>query len=298
MATPADFLQTSTLSSLTSIRTCGDHGYLIGPGELWAWFLLTNALARALALRPYKDVFRSDRASPDHHAEVEAMLSALSTGPVGIGDPLGRADREIVLRTCRDDGVLVRPDVPLAAVDRCFAEHPVARAVPLVAEAWTDHAAGRWVYAATLNVSRTEQRLDETIDLAALGAAAPGAPVASWDWRTGAATRLEPTDGWRIALDPLDWDLRVLAPILDCGLAVFGDPSRYAMAGEARLASVEATEAGIRFAVLGADELVTIVGWADHRPRMSSKLELIWDEPMWRVQVRVPDTGLVSVDVV
>lgn len=240
MATPADFMQSASLRSLTSIRTSGDHGYLIGPGELWAWFLLTNAFARSLGLRPFKDVFRSDGSSAEHHTEVEALLSALSTGPVGIGDPLGRADRDMVLRTCREDGVLVRPDVPLAVVDRCFAEHPVARSVPLVAEAFTDHAAGRWTYAVTLNVSRHEPRFEEMIDLAALGASAPTGSTVGWDWRTGTATRLEPADGWRVALDPLEWDLRVFAPLLSCGIAVIGDPTRYATAGAARLGSVEA----------------------------------------------------------
>ena len=297
MATPADFLQTSTLESLTSIRTSGDHGYLIGPGELWAWFLLTNALARALGLRPYKDVFRSDRSSPDQHVEVEALLSALSTGPVGIGDPLGRADREIVLRTCREDGVLVRPDVPIAAVDRCFAEHPVARHVPLVAEAWTDHAAGRWIYALALNVSRTEERLDELIELSALGSAAPRGPVACWDWRAGTATRLEPEEGWRIALDPLDWDLRVLAPILPSGVAVFGDPTRYAMAGDARLATVEPLDDGVRLTILGAGELVTIVGWADRRPTSASGFDVVWDAPIWRVVVSVPEAGSATIEI-
>jgi hypothetical protein len=255
-------------------------------------------LARSLGLRPYKDVFRSDRTNADHHAEVEALLSALSTGPVGIGDPAGRADRELVLRTCRADGVLVRPDVPLAATDQCFARHPVARAAPLVAEAWSDHAAGRWTYAVTLNVSRVEQRLDETVDLAGLGAAAPQGPVACWDWRTATATRLEPNGRWPIALDPLEWDLRVLAPILPAGIAVIGDPTRYATAGDARLASVEATEHGVRFTVLGAGEVVTIVGWAEHRPVTASGLEVRWNAPVWRVQVPVPPTGSASVELV
>ena len=295
MATPADFLQTTTLSALTSIRTSGDHGYLIGPGELWAWFLITNAFARSLGLRPYKDVFRSDLADAEHHSEVEALLSALSTGPVGIGDPLGRTDRDIVLRTCRDDGVIVRPDVALAVVDDCFSQHPVARRVPLVAEAWTDHAAGRWVYAVTLNVSRANERLDETITLSALGASAPTSAVVCWDWRAGTATRLEPGDGWRIALDPLDWDLRLLAPVLPSGLAVIGDPTRYASAGGTRLASVEAVDDGVRFTVLGAGELVTIVGWADHQPRAEDGLDVEWDAPVWRVHVRVPESGRVSV---
>ncbi|MEY2450200.1 MAG: hypothetical protein QOH79_3676 [Acidimicrobiaceae bacterium] len=298
MATPADFLQSTTLRSLTSIRTSGDHGYLIGPGELWAWFLLTNALARSLHLRPYKDVFRSDRADRAHHAEVEALLSALSSGPVGIGDELARADRDIVLRTCRDDGTLVQPDVALAAVDRCFSEHPVARAVPLVAEAWTDHAAGRWVYAVTLNVSRFDQRIEGNVELSTLGASTPAGPVACWDWRTGTVSRLEASSGWRIALDPLDWDLRVLAPILPGGLAVIGDPSRYATAGDSRLESVDAQDGGVRFTVLGAGELVSIVGWADHPPRVGANVTLEWHDPLWRVWARVPETGRLSVDVV
>jgi hypothetical protein len=298
MATPADFAQTATLSRLTSIRTSGDHGYLIGPGELWAWFLLTNALARSLDLRPYKDVFLSDRSVPEHHAEVEALLAALSTGPVGIGDELGRADRDIVLRTCRDDGVIVRPDVPLAAVDRCFVEHPVARAVPLVAEAFTEHAAGRWVYAVTLNVSRHEQRLDEFVALEQLGASAPAGAVAVWDWRSGTAARLDAGGAWEIALDPLEWDLRVLAPILPSGLAVFGDSSRYAMGGRTRLAAVEPVDGGVAFTVVGAPgEHVAIAGWAEHGPPTSDAGALVWDDPIWRLDVQVPPSGATDVAV-
>ncbi len=47
MATPADFAQTVTLTQVTSVRTCGDHGYIATPGQLWAWFCTTNALARS-----------------------------------------------------------------------------------------------------------------------------------------------------------------------------------------------------------------------------------------------------------
>ena len=50
MGTPADFAQTTTLTQVTSVRTCGDHGYIATPGQLWAWFCVTNALARPLGL--------------------------------------------------------------------------------------------------------------------------------------------------------------------------------------------------------------------------------------------------------
>ena len=79
MASPADFAQTSRLRHVTSIRTSGDHGYMVGPELLWAWFLHTNVMARALGLWPYKDVFHSAPGSATR--EVEALLAALSAGP-------------------------------------------------------------------------------------------------------------------------------------------------------------------------------------------------------------------------
>ncbi|HTO53274.1 MAG TPA: hypothetical protein VMR50_07795, partial [Myxococcota bacterium] len=100
MATPADFFQTVTLRRVHTIRTSGDYRYIIGNQALWAWFLYGNALARALGLWPYKDVFLSRRDGSgldgDPLAEIEALLSALSAGPVGIGDKLGRTDPALV----------------------------------------------------------------------------------------------------------------------------------------------------------------------------------------------------------
>ena len=81
MASPADFAQTSRLHNVTSIRTSGDHGYLVGPEVLWAWFLHNNVMARALGLWPYKDVFHSAPASETR--DVEALLAVMSAGPVG-----------------------------------------------------------------------------------------------------------------------------------------------------------------------------------------------------------------------
>src|SRR6185437_6222680 len=143
--------QTSRLRQVTSIRTSGDHGYMVGPEVLWAWFLHNNVMARALGLWPYKDVFHSAPRSATR--EVEALLAALSAGPVGIGDRIGEADVDLIRRTCRADGVLVRPDVPVAAIDRATFGAPVWTGELLVGSAYTQHAAGRWGYALTCNVS-------------------------------------------------------------------------------------------------------------------------------------------------
>ena len=261
MASPADFAQTSQLRHVTSIRTSGDHGYLVGPELLWAWFLHNNVMARALGLWPYKDVFHSAPSSATR--DVEALLAALSAGPVGIGDAIGEADVDIVRRTCRADGVLVRPDVPVAAIDTATFDAPVWTEALLVGSAHTQHAAGRWGYAVTCNVSSDGQPHGRRVTLADLGEDRPdSASVALFDWRTGRIDVLGRDGGCDVALVAAGWDYRVVAPVLAGGIAVIGDPALYASAGDARIAEVVADDGGVTVTVLGADEQVRLVGWS------------------------------------
>ena len=307
MASPADILQTATLPRVTSVRTSGDHGYLVGPGYLWNWFLLVNGWARSLGLRPFKDVFWSDRSDEPRHAEVESLLAALSTGPVGIGDRLGRADRDLVLRTCRADGALVRPDVAIAAIDACYAADAVTRPVPLVAEAWTDHPAGRWSYLVALHAADNlpdQPHLDVSLDLTGLGGSAPAGPMVMWDWRRRVAELVGPDGSWPISLDHLDWDLRVLAPVLGDGLAVIGDPTRYAAAGTARLAGITSDGEVVGFGIEG-DEPAEVVGWsrtgtAAARVRRNgdwSDAELTWSGDVWTLRLPGSDPGPAQVEI-
>jgi hypothetical protein len=271
MAAPADFCTAASLEAVTTIRTSGDHGYIATPEMLWAWFLYTNALARALGLTPFKDVFFSG----GEHAEIEALLSVLSTGPVAVGDRLGRADASVIARTHRADGVLVKPDVPIAAIDRAFASHAVARPVLLTAEATTTHGAGTWRYVLTINAFGGAQPVSGRVALADLDVTEP---VIAYDWRSRQAARIEPDGGWDVALDPAGWDYRVLAPVLPDGSAVIGDVEVFATAGDMRIAAVD----GGRVTVLGAGEQVELTVWNDGE--------------LHTVAVHVPARGWTSVD--
>ena len=262
MASPADFAQVSRLRHVTSIRTSGDHGYMVGPEVLWAWFLHTNVMARALGLWPYKDVFHSTADSETR--EVEALLSALSAGPVGIGDALGVADADLIRRTCRADGVLVRPDVPVAAVDRAAFAAPVWSGELLVGSAHTQHSAGRWGYVVTCNVGADSRSERAHVALGDIGEDRPdAAALAVFNWRTRRVDVLPAGGAYEVALDPADWDYRVLAPVLPGAIAVVGDPNVYASAGDSRIADVAVEPTGVTVTVLGAREIVDIVGWSE-----------------------------------
>jgi len=300
MASPADFAQVSRLRNVTSIRTSGDHGYLVGPEVLWAWFLHTNAIARALGLWPYKDVFHS--AAGSEPREVEALLSALSAGPVGVGDRVGTADPALIRRTCRADGVLVRPDVPVAAIDRAVYDAAVWTGELLTGSAHTDHAAGRWGYVVTANVGMEPQANSTRVALTDLGEDTPATDrVAVYDWRSRRVEVLERAGGYDVALDPAGWDYRVVAPVLANGIAIIGDPDVYATAGDSRIAEVALDGDDATVTVLGANERVRIAGWSA-RPVTarawtpgagSMVLEASYDgvPGQWEVVVDIPASG-------
>jgi hypothetical protein len=112
-------------------------------------------------------------------------------------------------------------------------------------------------------------------------------PLVVWDWRRGTCERLA---GDRLAFDlaPGDWDYRVLCPLLPAGIALLGDPLRYATAGDARLAEIRATPQGVAFDVLGAPgERVEIAGWSA-RPLAAPRVESASPHPLLRAAEAEP----------
>lgn len=50
-----------------------------------------------------------------------------------------------MLRTCRNDRRLVKPDAAIVVLDRCYRSHAMLTRTPLVGENYSQHAAGRWI---------------------------------------------------------------------------------------------------------------------------------------------------------
>jgi hypothetical protein len=278
------------------------------------WFLHGNALARALGLWPYKDVFLSHPPTPegfgDALAEPESLLAALSGGPVGIGDQLGHTRRELVLRTCRADGVLVKPDLPVAALDRCFRGHGYFGEEPLVGETWSQHPAGRTVYLVTMNASHASKQSGEPlrfrVDFAELGAARPAGPVVVYDWRSRNFERLPADGGFEESLGYQEFGYRVLCPLLPGGVALFGDVTKWATLGDRRVSRVEAEDGELRFDVLGAPgEVVALEGCAPGAPRRAVRWTSAGSAPLhvshepatgrFRLAVPVGELGVAGV---
>jgi len=133
------------------------------------------------------------------------LLSALSGGPVGIGDRRGRTNREIVLRACDDDGRLRRVDQALAAIDSCLFGSP-ARGDGLMSATTTatDAAGAVWTYVVAVNTANERRSISDWHEL--------GLPRMVLDWRTGVESV---TDSIEVELGPRDWSLHVVARSTD-----------------------------------------------------------------------------------
>jgi len=231
MATPADFAEATRLPRVAAVRSCDDYRFADDPAFLWSWFLGVNALLGALGLWAFKDVFFSalgEDIDGDPHPEIEALLSALSAGPVGIGDRIGRSDPELIARTCRADGLLVKPDRPLAALDGSLLGEPIRGEGLLWADSETrDAASRRWRYLVALHVAEDTRPICDSLELAR----DLEGEVLVYDWRSGdarEASRIE------VTLEHREWAYFVLCPVVD-GRAVIGDPDRYATMGDRRV---------------------------------------------------------------
>ena len=177
MSHPAAFLNAAmSLPAVTNGRASGDYadpvGNLLQYGTSAVFF-------SAVGIAPSKDNFWSTPNQPKPRSLqggpppcdggnrnvtdnfLHALVATLSTGPVGFSDALGYTNATLVKSTCAKDGMLLKPSLPLAAIDRSFSigsnESTVAPSVPAGSHVWTTHtsAAGQtWWFVLAISVEQ------------------------------------------------------------------------------------------------------------------------------------------------
>ena len=52
----------------------------------------------------------------------EILMATLSTGPVGVGDGINFINKERIMRCCREDGLILKPDRPVTMINSFLAD--------------------------------------------------------------------------------------------------------------------------------------------------------------------------------
>ena len=248
--------------------------------------------ARAPRVAERRQEIAAERDLLDEHQNVqEALVSTLSAGLVGPSDGVGAADATLLARTCRADGLLLKPDKPATPIDAMFLPHTRPYTVSTYSKR---DGVGTWTYLAAYALWRGDdvwrlldgvfaaieydEPLDDmfvlpetitnwSVDLTAdLGI---GAPVVAYDWRSGRAQLASRTVDLAPLGKPFDYDFVVLAPVLENGLALIGEPAKFVTLADKRFRDVRTTTDSIEVTLDGAPgEPVTLLAYDTRSERL------------------------------
>jgi len=301
MAGPAHFMDSVRMPSATTIRTSIDYIPNMPETMFWPQFHTVNMIAWAVGLLPFKDNFQTTPHQrpilSEPHGAQEALISALSAGMVGPSDRVGTSDAALILRTCRADGLLLKPDRPATPIDAMFLPHER----PFITTTWSHREGiGVWRYVAAYSLFRggpiqrltdnffsrinygvpiaemfvfPERVRDRRIDLQKdLGMEST---AIAYNWRTGSAFEVEGAFDLPVLSGRADYAYFVLAPVLTNGLALIGEVEKFVTLADRRFTSIEILEDGIHVDLDGVPgESVTLRGYDTISSRMLDPVDV------------------------
>ncbi|XP_070576650.1 uncharacterized protein [Ptychodera flava] len=134
-------LQSVEIPSVVTVRASGD--YKAGNDQ---WKIgISSILNHAVGLAPFKDTFwtTTDQPGNKYHArepynELQAVVSTLSTGPVGPSDKIKYSNVSLIMRSCNTDGMLLKPSRPATSIDLQILQHSLGSGGP-DGEVWSTY---------------------------------------------------------------------------------------------------------------------------------------------------------------
>lgn len=279
MAGAAHLMFTLDMPAVTTFRTSIDYHAATSKESYWPMFHTVNMLASALGVMPFKDNFHSS----ETWGEQEALISNLSAGMVGVGDAIEEAKPNILQRTCRKDGVLLKPDKSATPLDAMFMPHQR----PYTVSTYSDRGSlGRWTYLAAFHLARNHEEMS-VIDEAFAMLTYDGEDlnnmfvwpdeVTNWrfnleedlgiteravlyNWRSGEVQMVDASFDIPTMHHLYDYAYFIFAPILPNGLALIGETGKFVTLADKRFKEIESLENSIRVVVEGVPgEVVEIV---------------------------------------
>jgi hypothetical protein len=263
MAFPRHFLQSSKYNNVTTIRVSGDG---FGRGG-WDSFLYGSRLAGALGLWPWSDVFQSTQTQ-------NLLLSTLSAGPVGVGDPIGSLSGSNLFQSIRGDGAIVKPDVPLVPLDQTILGDAQGSTSPMVAATYTDFGEMKAVYVFAYGRGGD---MPVSFTPASLGLSG-SAYIYNYFGGTG---QLLDAAGTFADTAPVNGVYYIVVPVGPSGIAFLGDAGQFVSLGKQRISAVSdrgRLQAGLVFA---AGETVRVLRGYSPSPPVVLAIDGQADAPVY-----------------
>lgn len=211
------------LDAVSFVRTAQDYHPRWPRSYDFKPFSQSNILAYALRLWPFKDVFRSTCEgviNGEKMPEFMALASTLSCGPVGVGDKIGNFGKDTIMRACRKDGLILKPDRPLTASDSMF----VPNAKYFLSTTHSEISGKKWEYIVInkLNILDPKEKTVTKQDIGIIE------DKVAYNYFKREFHILDDRNPFKYKIRRQDCHYWIAAPILGKGFAVIGDISKYA----------------------------------------------------------------------
>lgn len=219
----------------------------------WKHLIFSSAFYGAVGLWPSRDNIQT---LADPNAYEDVLLANLLGGEIQLGHRIGECDFDLVRKTYREgDNLILKADRPIAPLDLCY------RAACAAGYTESEHNGRKWYYLVNFppSGSLTAFRLS---DLHLSG---------KWAVYNHDAGTLAVTDaGTPVQLNShAKHEYFILAPLLDNGMAVIGDTSKFVTMADMRIASVEAMHDSLRIGVTSMQDYNPIITGYSPRPPKS-----------------------------
>jgi hypothetical protein len=260
MPLPRNIMESTENPIVLSLQASTDHHvYMAEPNPehrdddpyVWKHQLFASALYGAVGLWPSRDNIQT---VADPNAWEDILLANLLGGEIQLGHRIGECNFDLVRKTYRDgDGLLLKPDRPIAPLDRCYHDGCAAGYTE------SDKAGRRWFY--VVNYPSSGHLQD--FKLSDLGV---GGKWAVYEYDTGAASLVDAATPVSVKQEGKH-EYFVIAPLLENGMAVIGDTEKFITMADMRISSVELNGNSLQIGVLSnqADSPI-VTGYADRQP--------------------------------
>jgi hypothetical protein len=255
MPDPHHLLQSSLYNAVVTARASNDHFMR----ARWDEFLYDSRLTSALGLWPWTDVFMSTETN-------NLLVSTLSAGMIGVGDPLGMEDKANLMQAIRSDGVIVKPDTSIVPLDSTYIADAQGDHTAMVAAAYSYHTklTAAYVFAYSRAQSSSEAA---TITPASLGI--PGDAYV-YNYFSGSGTLVKAGQSLNMNVN-YNGSYAIVVPVGPSGIAFLGDAGKFAALGNKRISSLSdngVVQATVAFAP--GESPVTLHGYAPSQPTVTA----------------------------
>ncbi|MFW9971480.1 MAG: hypothetical protein ACFFDF_14895 [Candidatus Odinarchaeota archaeon] len=250
MQTPGIILNSIKHSNIHISRSSGDYNYRWPLTYRFIHSTQTNILLQAVGINSHPDVFRTR--SIDHvkfklfserFPDFNCLYQILNAGVVAPGDKKEHLNWPLLQKTCRDDGLLLKPDKALTANDLMFKKHRKY----YICDTYTKIDNLTWHYILISNI--WPKRVKETFfTIKDLGFEKENYIL--YDYLSREIYFVKIDDLIEIGrLNRYEYKYYILCPITLNGMALIGCPDKYITCSRKLFVSVNATKNQLNFTV-------------------------------------------------